>query len=61
MYKKQPWQKQAFQGENNNVEKDGKSSKSYVKVSFLPSVQPHNLGRSPAEFMLSQLWIASVL
>ena len=56
---KQPWQKQAVQGENNNGEKDGKSSKSDVKVSFHTSVQHNHSGRSPAEFMLSRLWIAS--
>lgn len=39
--------------------KDGKSSKSYEKVSFLTSPQHNHLGRSPAEFMLSQLWIGS--
>lgn len=35
------------------------SQVSHVKVSLLTSSQHNHLGRSPAEFMLSQLWIGS--
>lgn len=49
----------AVQGENNNGGKDRKSGKSYVKVAFLTSLPCNHLGRSPAEFMLSQFWIGS--
>lgn len=40
-------------------QKDRESSKSYVKVSIFTSLQYNHLGRSPAEFTLSQLWIGS--